>query len=340
VASRLSFLFWNSIPDDTLSAAADNNALQAKAQIATQAQRLLQSPKASAVATSFHEFYAGIESGSHWVNNTDHNMTKYPNFGGTSYADAMNELDSFFQDVTTSGGSFKDLFLSTNAFVTKGTAAIYGLDPTAYTTTAKKVALDAKRPGFMTRIGFLGTFSHTDTSSPILRGAFITGRVLGIPTGTPDPSFLGMTPPAADYKTNREATEALTSGSPCNTCHTSKVNPPGFVLERFDAVGDWQDKDQLGGDINSTADVMLSTTLTKTLSTPADLMAEIAKLPNAQNIYAQKWVLYATGRTANANDQCIVDQLAGNLASTSYPITTMMADYTQADSFRLRTAGN
>jgi hypothetical protein len=341
VASRLSFLFWNSIPDDALNTAADGNMLQTTDQIATQAKRLLQSSKATAVATAFHEAYAGIESGSHWINNTDHDMTKYPNFGGTSYADAMSELDLFFQDVTTSGGSFKDLFLGTNAFVTKGTAAIYGLDASTYTTTAKKVALDAtKRPGFLTRIGFLGTFSHTTASSPILRGAFITGKILGIPTGTPDPKFLNMTPPAADYKTNREATEALTSPSPCNTCHTPLVNPPGFVMERYDAVGDWQDTDQLGGPINSTADVKLDASTVKTISTPADLMAAIAQQPNAQSMYAQKWVLYATSRSANANDQCIVDQLSKNLASTSYPITTMMADYTQADSFRLRMAGN
>jgi len=339
VATRLSFLIWNSVPDDTLNTAADMGQLTTADQIRAQAQRMLLSPKAAAVASTFHRVYAGIEPNSHWTNNTTHDATKFPNFTAGSYAAAMAELDAFFQDLVVGGGTFADLFTSSAGFVTKDTAPLYGLTSTA--TTPTKVALDAaKRPGFLTRIGFLSTFAHDDTSSPILRGAFITGRVLNIPTGTPDPSFLGMSAPPGHYTTNRQAVEALTMGSPCNTCHTTKVNPPGFVLERFNAVGTWQDKDPLGGDIDSTAEVMFSDTSKKTVSTAADLMVEIAKTPNAQQIYARNWVQYATGRGQNDNDACIVDQLAKNLGDGNYAITKMMADYTQADSFRLRAAGN
>jgi hypothetical protein len=135
--------------------------------------------------------------------------------------------------------------------------------------------------------------------------------------------------------------EALTMNAPCNTCHTAKINPPGFVLERFNAVGTWQDKDALGGDINSTADVLLDSAGTrKTMNNPIDLMMELAKAPAAQRIYAEKWVSYASGRNPNTNDACTVDQLAPNLKDTSYAITKLMADYTQADSFRLRTVAN
>src|SRR6185503_3049263 len=113
----------------------------------------------------------------------------------------------------------------------KDTAAIYGVTSTAATPT--KTTLDGtKRPGFLTRAAFLSTFAHDDTSSPILRGAFITGRVLGIPTGTPDPTFLTQKPPAGTYTTNRDAMDALTSPAPCNSCHTTKINPSGYVFER------------------------------------------------------------------------------------------------------------
>ena len=114
------------------------------------------------------------------------------------------------------------------------------------------------------------------------------------------------------------------------------------MLERFNAVGTWQDKDPLGGDIDGAADVVLSVspTVTKKLSTPAELMAEIAQQPNAQRNYAQQWVTFATARSANANDACIVNQLAGSLTKPTYTVSSMMADYTQADSFRLRVIGN
>ena len=342
VASRLSFLLWNSVPDDPLNTAADMNQLATKEQIKAQAIRMLQvKEKAAAVASSFHRYYADINPGSHWVNVTTHNATKFPNFTAATYTAAMAEIDAFFQDVVGNAGTFKDLFTSPVGFVTKDTAALYGVTSTA--TTPTKTTLDAaKRPGFLTRLGFLSTFSHDDTSSPILRGAFISGRVLGIPTGTPDPSVLTMKPPAGTYTTNRQAMEALTSPAACSSCHTALINPPGFVLERYNAVGAWQDKDPLGGDINSTAEVVLSVSpsIKKSVTTPAELMAEIASTPGAQRIYAQQWVAFATGRSPNTNDACVVESLATSLAGATYPITSMMADYTAADSFRLRTLAN
>ena len=170
------------------------------------------------------------------------------------------------------------------------------------------MALDAtKRPGFLTRVAFLSTFSHFDATSPILRGAFITGRVLAVPTGTPNPAFLDMKPPAADYTTNREATEALTAPATCAACHAQKVNPPGFVLERYDAVGGWQDTDPLGGAINSTADITFDGTKFQKISAPADLMTGIAASPNAQRFYAGMWVNFAAGRPSTLNDACVVD---------------------------------
>jgi len=338
VATRLSFLLWNSIPDDTLNTEADAGRLATGDQIRAQALRMLQSPKASAVASTFHRAYANVANGTHWTNNTTHSIGNYTS---ATYSDAMAELDAFFADVVVNGGTFADLYTSPAAFVTKNTASLYGVTSTA--TTPTKMMLDAtKRPGFLSRVAFLSTFAHDTQSSAILRGAFVTQQVLAIPVGDPDPSFLSMTPPANDYKTNRDATTALTMGSPCNSCHTYKVNPPGFVLERYDAVGAWQDKDPLGGDINSTADVILSTNpaITKTLSSPAELMAEIAKAPNAQRNYAEKFVSFATGRSPNQNDTCVVNQLSSSMATPRYALASMMADYTQADSFRLRTLGN
>ena len=338
VATRLSFLLWNSVGDDMLNSAADADQLQSAAQIRAQALRMLQSPKAAAVASTFHRMYAQISNGTHWTNNNTHSIGNYTS---ATYSDAMAELDAFFADVVVGGGTFSDLFTSPNGFVTKNTAAIYGVTSTA--TTPTKTTLDAaKRPGFLSRAGFLSTFSHDTQSSPILRGAFITQVVLAIPVGTPDPRFLSMTPPQGDYKTNREAMDALTMGSPCNSCHTTKVNPPGYVFERYNAVGAWQDTDPLGGPINSTADVTLSAVpaVTKTMTSPADLMAAIAKQPNAQRNYAEKFVTFASGRNPNQNDTCIVDQLSTSLASSAYTVASMMADYTQADSFRLRTLGN
>lgn len=338
VATRLSFLLWNSVGDDMLNAAADANQLTTGAQIKAQALRMLQSPKAGGVATSFHRAYANIAVGTPWTNNNVHTL---PGFTTATYTNAMAELDAFFQDVVVSGGTFGDLLTSPVGFVTSNTASIYGVTSTA--TTPTKMTLDAtKRPGFLTRIAFLSTFAHEATSSPILRGAFITQRVLAIPVGDPDPSFRDMQPSGTGFTTNRAAIEDLTNRAPCNTCHTTKVNPPGFVLERYNAIGGWQDSDPLGGAINSTAEVTFTTVpeVKKTVTSPAELMAELGKTPNAQRAYAQSFLSFASGRVPNSMDTCIVDKLATNMATPTYSIAAMMADYTEADSFRLRTKGN
>ena len=341
LATRLAFLFLNSTPDDTLATAANSTTLMTKAQILTQAKRLLQSPKAASMSTAFAQYYLAIQNGSHWLNNTSHDATKYPAFTTSSYAPAMAEINSFFQNVTLNGGTFKDLFLSNVGYVTKDTAALYGLTGTTYTSTPTQVTLDAtKRPGFLTRVGFLSTFAHSDVTSPILRGAFITGRVFGINPGQPDAKFLMATPPVGTYTTERDAVAAMVANQPCLGCHGTFINPPGFVLEHYNAVGTWQDTDPLGGAINGTADVYFSSTDTKTISSPSDLMTEISTLPNAQYTFAQDWVAFASNRNANANDACTVNTLSTSLAQSSYTVASMMADYTQADSFSLRTVGN
>ena len=81
------------------------------------------------------------------------------------------------------GGTFKDLFTSHVGFVTRDTAPILRADPARHTTPTRMTLDATKRPGFLTRVGFLSTFSHVDATSPILRGAFITQRVLGVRSG-------------------------------------------------------------------------------------------------------------------------------------------------------------
>lgn len=343
VATRLAFMLWGTVPDDALNAAADADMLTTKDQILAQAQRMLKDPRAAGGVASFLHFYAGIAPGSHWVNVTTHDPAKYPKFTDASYAPAMAEMDSFYQDVVLNGGTFKDLFLSADAFVNKDTAAIYGLDPTKYGADLTKVELDAtQRPGFLTRAGFLSTFSKYDVTSPILRGAFIITKVLGIPLGMPPPGAQQRAVPDGTYTTMRQEIDALTAPDECKSCHHSYINPAGYVLEHYDSVGSWQDMDPLGGAIDGTGDVIMTpdpSAAPQSMSSPLDLMTAIAASPQAKFVYAQQLVAFAANRIPNPNDDCTVATLSNNLAQDGYPLVNLIADYTQADSFRLRTVG-
>jgi hypothetical protein len=204
-----------------------------------------------------------------------------------------------------------------------------------------RVELDAnQRPGFLTRAGFLSTFSGFEATSPILRGAFVSGRILGVHPGEPTADALKTPIPDGVYTTRRQQIQALTGNAPCKTCHALFINPAGFVLERYDTIGSWQDTDQLSGPIDGTADVFFGSGQVKTISTPLDMMKELAVLADVQHHYATQFVAFATGRPANPNDACSVDLLSSKLAQPNYPVLNLLADYTEADSFRLRTVGN
>jgi hypothetical protein len=276
-------------------------------------------------------------SGAHWWK-IDHDATAYPLYASSDKPTYQAELDSFFEDVAFGGGSFKDLFLSNVAFVNKNTAPIYGLDPSAYGTDLTRVQLDsAQRPGFMTRVGFLSSYAHYSDTAPILRGAFIMVYMLGVNPGPPIAGATMTQAPPGNYMTNRQKTDALVhTAATCQGCHVSILNPPGYALENYNAIGKWQTVDPLGGPIDPTATVMFSATDSHQVTSPLMLMQGIAQTSQTQATYAQYWVSYAYGRDPNANDQCVADQLNMNLSKSGYTLLNLLADLTQADSFRVR----
>jgi hypothetical protein len=340
VATRLSMLIWGSIPDDELNAAADAGELTTKAQILAQAQRMIEdAEKTRGVLSQYHRKYADIRPLSHW-GDTGHDPTLYPNYSEDSAAVLLAEMDSFFEDVAMNGGSFRDLLLSNVGFVNQTTAALYGLNPADFGPELTRVELEPaeQRPGFLTRAAFLSSFSSFSGTSPILRGAYITTRIIGATLDPPPPGAADTPIPPGEYATYREAVVNQTSGNACVGCHSTYVNPPGFVMEVYDSVGSWTTTDELyGGEINGTDDVYFSEENTKTITSPFELMTELATGPEARRVYAQEWMAFSTGRTPNSNDACFVQELDSKLSADGYTILNLLADLTQADSFRLRT---
>jgi len=342
VAARLAFFLWGSVPDDILNAAADAGTLTTKEQIFAQAQRMIQDrAKTAPVAAAFHRAYADIRPGSHWATVVEHDPVLFPNYTPAAVEPMMAEMDAFFEDVTFGGGDFSDLFLSNVGFVNRDTAALYGLDPAAYGAELTRVELPAAdRPGFLTRVGFLSSYSAEKASSPILRGAFIARKILGVVIEDPPPEAAEAELPPGDYGTERLAVEVLTAPNQCAGCHAFTINPPGFVLERYSSVGSVQTLDPRGDPVDTTAEVVFSETNIKTITTPLELMTELGTGAEAKRNYAQQWVTFATGRVPNSNDACQVNDLSTKLSTDGYTILNLLTDLTQADSFRLRTVGN
>src|SRR5690606_12595715 len=199
--------------------------------------------------------------------------------------------EAFFEAIAFEGGTFRDLFTSNKGFVNQDTAVVYGLDPAAYGPELAPVDFPAgERPGFLTRGAFLSSYSGFTSTSPILRGAYISERILGIDIPSPPPGATDTPVPEGDYKTNREIVEALTTPLPCGNCHNPYINPPGFALEQYNAFGRLQTTDNLGGPINTASDVYFTEEGPTPVSSPLDLMNGIANTDAARRRYAETWV--------------------------------------------------
>jgi hypothetical protein len=192
----------------------------------------------------------------------------------------------------------------------------------------------------LTRAAFLNSFAHEKDTSPILRGVFILG-LIGTATGAAAPDFESFALPDQEYATTREAVTALTSvRADCVSCHQSVINPPGFVMEAYSATGKIQTTDpKYGGAIDTKVDGVPFPDGPKPIDNALQLMTEIAAARQTKEVYAGKWVSYATGRDPNGNDECTAIAIADSIeAGTHTNLAGVLADITQADSFRLRVA--
>ena len=336
IASRLSYMIWGTMPDEPLFAAAQAGTLSTPQGIMEHAQRLLADPRARATVRGFHESYLHMGDGTRWTN-LQRDSALYPAFNPALVPLLAEETSRFVDHVVFDRkGSFADLITTPVAFVNAALAPLYGLNPANFGPQMTKVDLDpALRAGLLTRVGFLTAYALYNRPSPILRGAFIQKDVLCAPIGSPPPEA-ESTPLPPVGMTNRERTDAQTAAPLCAGCHHTLINPTGFAMEAYDAIGAIQTNEKdTRAPINSTAMVQVGASSTQ-VSGPVSLMKAIADAPEARHCYAKKWMQFAFAQPVNDQQACAVDTLAGRLGQAGYSVLDLVADLTQLQSFRYR----
>jgi hypothetical protein len=289
IASRLSYMFWASMPDDQLLAAADANMLSTPDQIAGAARRLLADPKAKDGLADFHLQWTEIGS----LTQTPKDDT-VKNFSPAIAQAMMDET----RDFTASLYQGKDpatleaLLTSTSTVVDPSVAAIYGVKVSG--TGPQAATLDGtQRSGIFTRAAFLTSRADTSESHPVKRGDTVLRRVLctefQMPANVNIPPVADPTPGGA---TTRER-YAMHSMNPCATCH-QMLDPVGFAFEEYDTVGAFRTTDQ-GHPVDSTGKLSLPSGVLE-FKNAVDLSAQLAKLPQVQDCMARQWMRYMTGR--------------------------------------------
>jgi hypothetical protein len=328
------------MPDDELSAAADADTLTAPAQILAQAERMLGDEKARERVAAFHRTYLHMSENSRWTSAVK-DPALFPEFNEDLRVPMAEETEAFFDYITFSDGTFQDLLTSPVGFPNAEMASLYGLDEASFGEALQQTDLDPnQRPGFLTRLGFLNSYSGATRTSPILRGAFITKDVLGVTIAAPPPGSTDQAlPEAPDLDTNRKQVAQQTAGITCADCHHNFINPPGFVMESFDTVGRFRTAESSGVELDTVAEVVVDDSPV-TISSPFELMTAIANSSGAQHHYAERWVSFAYERGANGFDTCTVDAIGGRMTAGGYSIVQLIVDLTQTESFRVRAMEN
>jgi hypothetical protein len=240
VASRISFELWDSLPDPELLQAAAKGQLVTPEQVARQAERMVTDLRARAKVREFFLQWLKVEQ----APDLSKDSARFPGFDGAMASDLRTSLDLFLEDVIWSEGSdFRQLLLADSVFLNGRLARFYGADlpPDA---GFQKVSLNPReRAGILSHPYLMATFAYTSTTSPIHRGVFLARSVLGQSLRPPPEAFTPLAPDLHPQLTTRERVTLQTKPQTCQACH-GMINPLGFTLEHFDAVGRYREKEK------------------------------------------------------------------------------------------------
>lgn len=246
-AARLSYTLFDAPPDEALIAAV-------KAGGSTfDASSLVDDPRAQETLLRFHKALYSVEASRSMIKDAG----KFPGMENLGF-DAAKEAELFLDDVVKNGGSFRDLLLSRTTFVNQRLASIYGLPTDGLTADQfSRFELPAERAGILTRVSWTGNEADLIERSSILRGVYVTRKLLCTPLAAPPQGAVeGAPKPPQDLVSNRDKVSFRTGGGSCAGCHQQLINPNGFAFEGFDAIGRFL-TDENGVKIDSTGETSL-----------------------------------------------------------------------------------
>jgi hypothetical protein len=330
MASRLSYLLWQSMPDDALLDAAEQGSLQTSEGIADQARRMLQSPQAVQAMVDFHRQWLGFDR----VLSENKDPDLFPDWND-SLRDAMREeSDRFVAQIFGPQGSatIRDLLLSTTSFVNGPLGALYGV-PVAGDDWQTVELPSAERAGILTRANFLAGEAHSTNGSPPLRGVAVLDRVLCSRPPAP-PANIDATAPVSDpnvVRTNRQLFEERNGVAQCQVCHRG-INGIGYGFEAYDSIGRFRALDR-GMNVDASGE-LIGTDVDGPYSGAIELSQRLADSRQVAECAAKNWYRYAFARSEDSADACMLDYVyqamdesAGDVREllvrmvTSYPFT-------------------
>jgi mono/diheme cytochrome c family protein len=336
LASRLSYLLWATMPDAELSALADAGKLRDPAVLAAQARRLLADPRSRALFDGFGAQWLGLDK----LGEKSFDPEKFPQMTPAMRLAMYDEGRLFFENILRENRSLTEFIDCDYTFLNGTAAQLYGLEGKVSGEQWRKVKLaDPNRGGILTMPGVLANTSFPNRTSAVNRGVWVLEQVLGEHIPPPPPNVPPLDKQDKDKVANltlRQRTELHRSNPVCANCH-KVLDPIGFGLENFDAIGRWRDKDDSGGKIDATGELPGG----NQFSTPTELKRIIAgRKDDFCRTLAGKLLAYALGHQVEGYDEIVVDQLAEGVAKDEYHMQTLVVGVVTSYPFTHRHISN
>ena len=334
LASRLSFLLWNSGPDNELLEAVRRGDLHEQGVYAKQVDRLLSSPRLEqGIRALFEDIFQFDE-----FENLSKDPIRYPMFSARVAADAREQtLRTVVDHLLSREGSYLELFTTPHTFMTRILGPVYALPVrTENGWEELKFPPSSGRGGILSHASFNMLNAHSGRSSPTLRGLFVREALLcqHVPPAPADVDFgLFNADDSPEHKTARNRLEVHASNATCRNCHTL-TDPLGLGLEPFDGMGRFR-RTENDAPIDASGDLD-----GKTFRDPASLGIAMAKNDRVAGCLAERTYQYAIGRTTTFSERAFLRRLEDAFDQGGHRITHLMREIVNADGFQRATAGN
>jgi len=329
IATRLSYFLWSSMPDDTLAAAADAGELRDVASLQQQATRMLADSRSAAMVANMGGQWFGLYK----MAAVSPSATQFPTFDAPLAAAMTQETTLFLNDFFFSSGlSFLDALDAPWTYANARLAQHYGLSGVTGTAFQKVSLTGANRAGLLGQAAVLTTTSLPTRTSPVKRGYWVLSNVLCTPPPPPPDNVPPLdstpVPPGSSLRTQLDA---HVSNPVCATCH-NLMDPIGFGLEHFDAIGAWRDRDGVAA-IDATGALPDMTAFDGEVQLASALKHEA---PSVTACVTRKMFAYSLGRDPVNADRCQMDQLNASFVNGNYSFRSLIMQMVASDTFRMR----
>lgn len=329
LASRLSYFLWSGPPDDALRKAAADGSLLKPEVLKSHTKRMLAGKNAAALGEEFAGQWLTFHN---FSNHSAVDAEKFPEFTPELRADMHHEAKEFFSHLIRNDLPVKDILLADYTFLNERLAKHYGI-PGVTGNEFRKVKVSSHHRGGVLGMGsILVKTSFPQRTSPVLRGDWLLHAILGTPT-PPAPADVPPFPEASDKPmTVRERLEFHRADKACASCH-DKIDPLGFALEGYDALGRFRDKDENGLAIDNIGSLKDGTTF-EGIDGLRDYLSQHDREFN--QVLARKLIGYALGRSVLPSDKVLIEEIASSLATSEGKFSTAVLGIVTSSQFMNR----